>query len=342
MDGLFLELGPFRLDGEKVKLNPYSWHKVANLLFIDQPVGTGLSFTQSADGYPRNDEAVNRHFFTFMQQFFKLHARFVSTVDGRQYSQKIFLSGESHAGHYIPSMAVYILAQNKKSVTVGDDAQHVILQLEGLALGNPWIDPFNQYDVSSFVHGLGLITQGQKNKLKEQERKCRELLLKDKFNNGVCFALLDSVIDASTVSGANKLLMYDARKFLQNTKSFPPGHEAVEVYLNKADVKEAIHAQASKQKFVECADPPYFALSHQDGKGVTKELAFLLDTGLRVLIYSGQYDIIVNHIGTEAALDQLEWTGSKDWRSVGVSPWIVNKRPAGYIRAFKNLQSLIG
>ncbi len=54
MDGLFLELGPLRLDGEKrdrIKLNPYSWHRSANILFVDQPVGTGLAFTTNRNGY---------------------------------------------------------------------------------------------------------------------------------------------------------------------------------------------------------------------------------------------------------------------------------------------------
>ena len=40
----------------------------------------------------------------------------------------------------------------------------------GIALGNPWIDPKNQYDVSEFAHGLGLISIGQKNKLQEQNK----------------------------------------------------------------------------------------------------------------------------------------------------------------------------
>jgi carboxypeptidase C (cathepsin A) len=39
MDGLFLELGPFKINGNSIVINPYSWHNSANLLFIDQPVG---------------------------------------------------------------------------------------------------------------------------------------------------------------------------------------------------------------------------------------------------------------------------------------------------------------
>jgi hypothetical protein len=47
MDGLWLELGPFRLEGPKmanIKVNPSSWHNAANIMFVDQPVGTGYVF----------------------------------------------------------------------------------------------------------------------------------------------------------------------------------------------------------------------------------------------------------------------------------------------------------
>lgn len=338
MDGLFLELGPLRLDGEKmdsIKINPYSWHNVANLLFIDQPVGTGLSYT-TRDGYASSDEIINNHFYNFLLAFFNLHDRYVTKKENQKRSRQLFISGESHAGHYIPSMAAYILGKNSK-ISKND----LFIDLKGIAMGNPWSDPANQYDVSEFAHGFGLITDGQKNRLKELDQECKNLLKEGKYSNKVCFSLLDSVVDATAVSGSHKVLMYDARRFVHSTHIFPPGHEAVEKYLNRADVRSAIHATSSSQKYVECADPPFNALSHQDGKGVTNELAQILNADLKVFIYSGQYDIICNHIGTEKMLAYLAWSGQVEWLSVQPGVWVVEKQPAGYIKTMKNLQYLL-
>jgi len=35
-----------------------------------------------------------------------------------------------------------------------------------------------------------------------------------------------------------------------------------------ADVKAAIHTTACPHVFMECSNPPYYALIHQDGKGI--------------------------------------------------------------------------
>jgi len=114
MDGLFLELGPLRIEGQNVKINQYSWHNAANIIFIDQPVGTGLSFTNNKF-YATNDEMINEQFYTFLVEFLKLHSRYMSyNANGQKISRKIFFSGESHAGHYIPSMAAYIQRKNQK------------------------------------------------------------------------------------------------------------------------------------------------------------------------------------------------------------------------------------
>ena len=343
--GLFIELGPFRLDGEnleQIKINPYSWHYAANLLFIDQPVGTGMSYTRK-NGYAGSDEAVNIHFYKFLNEFFKLHERYTSVVNGRKTSRKFFMSGESHAGHYIPSMAAHILKENERIMsTAAGSGDDVFIDIKGIALGNPWTDPYNQYDVSEIAHGMGLISQGQKNKLKEKNRECKEQLKQGHFNQKSCFALLDDVVDSTSIAGSHKVLMYDSRRFVHSTSVFPPGHEALEKYLNKPEVRVAIHATSARHRYIECADPPFYALSHQDGKGVTNELISVINSNVKLLLYSGQYDIICNHLGSEKMLRELAWNGRDQWLAAQPGVWTVDKQPAGYVKSYGNLQSLLG
>ena len=44
MLALFVENGPYKVSkAGNLSLNPYSWNSNANILYIDQPVGTGNS-----------------------------------------------------------------------------------------------------------------------------------------------------------------------------------------------------------------------------------------------------------------------------------------------------------
>lgn len=339
MDGLFLELGPFKISNGKLDLNPYSWHHVANVIFIDQPVGTGLSYSKGR--YPKNDKEVSEMFYEAIQEFFRIHPSYLQASPAgqlRRESRDIFMTGESHAGHYIPHMVTYIKAENEKT-----NNQSPRLNIAGIAIGNGWVDPFNQYDVSEFAHGLGFITKDQKNELKVREKQCQNSLNKKNYKDHNCFALLDDVLDA-TGGGGHKFStasMYDARLFSKQ-RVFPPGKDAVEAYLNKRDVRQALHVLPGIQRFMECTDPPYNALAHQDGLGVVGELQSILESGMRVLMFSGQFDIIVNHLGTEKMLSQLKWSGSSEWSTSRNAVWSSDgQNPAGFVKAYKNLAFLV-
>lgn len=69
-----MEIGPYRVkDGEAPKLeyNPGSWNEFANVLFVDNPVGTGFSYVDT-DSYVHELPEMAGQFVTFLEKFFAM------------------------------------------------------------------------------------------------------------------------------------------------------------------------------------------------------------------------------------------------------------------------------
>jgi hypothetical protein len=176
--------------------------------------------------------------------------------------------------------------------------------------------------------------------MKEKERACQRLLLQGRTNQRECLALLDEVIEAMAAKGHSRVLMYDARRFVTSPSVFPPRHELVEAYLNRPDVRAALHADTCPHRFVECSDKPFDALVHLEGQGVMRELAECLEAGVVVLVFAGVHDVICNHVGIERAIRRLEWSGRQGFLESGPSVWSLRSAPVGYITSYANLHLL--
>ena len=112
---------------------------------------------------------------------------------------------------------------------------------------------------------------------------------------------------------------------------------------------EAIHATPSRQAgqvYQECTNPPYDALSHQDGLGVVNEVIKVLehegdDGNIRLLFFNGVTDLICNHVGNEILLEKLNWKHRDDWVKASRAAWKSKSQPGdninGYIKEFNNL-----
>ena len=86
--GLFKENGPISayLDPDTKKpsarLNPYSWNRNASLLYIDNPVGSGFSYTSTNDGYPNYVNESSDDLFIALQQFYTIWAEYKDRYTG--------------------------------------------------------------------------------------------------------------------------------------------------------------------------------------------------------------------------------------------------------------------
>jgi hypothetical protein len=253
-------------------------------------------------------------------------------------------------------MMNYIQRQNKDTQG-GRNPTDIYMPLSGAAIGNGWIDPMYQYSAQDAAYGYGLIGKAQQRALAGDEEKCRDLLSKGSYVNGICFDLLEKVIQNSQGKNSRYTVsQYDQRKWEVKGKprDFPPGHKDVEAYLGGHstipnarldDVLQSIHATPSRtagQVYYECTDPPYNALKHQDGLGVVPDVVSLLNDGVRMLFFNGIHDMICNHVGNENAVENFPWTGRDDFQVAVRYGWMAPSTQSlgGYMREHKNLQYL--
>jgi carboxypeptidase C (cathepsin A) len=103
---MFTELGPWRpavINGSISLLdNPYSWSKIANIVFLEQPAGVGFSYSNNiSDFYSYNDEIAALDHLKTVKSFF---LKFPSLLNN-----DFYLASESYGGHYTPQLADLIL-----------------------------------------------------------------------------------------------------------------------------------------------------------------------------------------------------------------------------------------
>lgn len=137
MEGLFAELGPFQInsDGKTLKLRETSWNKVANVLFLESPTGVGFSYsTKYINVHTDDNTAEENH--AALKSFFKKFPQYKANP--------LYLSGESYAGVYLPTLGVLADADPE-------------LNLKGIAIGNGYLDATKLSDslvFFAYYHGL--------------------------------------------------------------------------------------------------------------------------------------------------------------------------------------------
>ena len=126
MIGLFQENGPcqFYNGASTPSTNPYSFNEFANMLYVDQPIGTGFSYGDSGTPDIAGTAAAAPYVWTLLQAFFKQFPQYQSRDFG------IFT--ESYGGHYGPEFASYIESQNSKIASGSVSGQKINLVALGV------------------------------------------------------------------------------------------------------------------------------------------------------------------------------------------------------------------
>lgn len=91
-----MEIGPYRVkeDGS-LRYNDGSWDEFANVLFVDNPVGTGFSYVNT-DSYVHELKEMAEQMVTFLKKFFALFP---------EYEDNDVSCGITFPGRYLDTLA---------------------------------------------------------------------------------------------------------------------------------------------------------------------------------------------------------------------------------------------
>lgn len=128
-------MGYFQVNDNGTNVNPYSWNRIANMLYLESPAGSddpiGFSYC-SKNGRVAAicswDDKTQAEAYAFtLKAFFAAFPEYANN--------DLYLTGESYAGQYIPNIANYIVTKmpnefSFKGIAVGNgcwggDANHV-------------------------------------------------------------------------------------------------------------------------------------------------------------------------------------------------------------------------
>ncbi|KAJ1819859.1 Cell death protease, partial [Coemansia sp. RSA 2599] len=321
LDGVFMENGPYKFDGaNRLKFRDHSLSQQFDVLYIDQPFGTGFSIS-SVKNYAHTFKEATKYLMSFLEKFYAVFPDYRS--------RKLYLAGESEAGTYIPYLADAILKMPEEQR----------YDLGGLMLGNGWIDPYPMY--MSYVDILRenklLTPEVQTKMLKKMDKCTREFnRAPQPVHTNVCESIPLVFLDEGGPSPGMCYNMYDLR--LTDTQpacgmNWPPEVSFFTNYLNRKDVQGALNVQEGLAPRIwrECSSATNAALQSDTSPPSSKLLPSVLDN-VPVLFFVGQADYLCNHIGIEWTIGNMTWAGTTGFSAEAKrSEWTVSGEAAGSV-----------
>ncbi|MED6171324.1 hypothetical protein PIB30_039774 [Stylosanthes scabra] len=340
---LAFQIGPVKFKIEEYNgslpnliLRSQSWTKVTSIIFADLPFGTGFSYAKNVTAH-RSHWKLIHHTHQFIRKWLMNHPEFISN--------KFYMGADSYSGIPAPGIVQEISNGND----LGLPPQ---INLQGYILGNPVTTSKESNDKIPYAHGMGLISDELYLSL---QRNCKGEYMDINSKNEVC--LRDMQYFHECLLGVNEWYILDGdckigfvmgdqgthRRILTQKLEGPLGSylsvpttatcQVVYCYFlgnqwaNAESVRKALHVREGIGKWKRCYTTNFdfdIATSFQFHVNLSAK-------GYRSLIFSGDHDLVVPFLSTQAWIRALNYSILDDWR-----PWLLNGQVAGYTRTYSN------
>merc|ERR1711998_684725 len=314
-------------------INPYSWHNNANVMWVDQPAGVGFSTGFGTHG----EGGVARNMAGFLQGFYK---KFPSYQNN-----KLFIFGESYAGHYVPAIAHRIWKNNK--------AADFKIPLAGIGIGNGLTNPEEQYKwypkfgkdgcAAEGGHAPGVLNSKVIGLMNVAMPACtagirlcnsgsQDPTTGLAINITACLAAFDAcnILTEIPIEFTDRN-PYDVRIACEK-RPLCYDFDAVTDYLNTAEVQQQLGVS---KKWQSCNRAVQLLFSGAGDYLINYHqlIPELLEDGIEALIYAGEMDYLCNWCGNKAWASKLEWSGKAAFNAANDDDYTLNGKVVGRVRS---------
>ncbi|VYS53218.1 unnamed protein product [Arabidopsis thaliana] len=313
LTGLLFENGPVALKFEvyngsvpSLVSTAYSWTKMANIIFLDQPVGSGFSYSRTSLVDKTSDTGEVKRIYEFLQKWLSKHQQF--------FSNPFYVGGDSYSGMIVPPLVQEIGKGNYQ------------INLQGYILGNPITDTESEQNYQiPYAHGMALISDEL---YKSMERICKGNYVKVDSLNTKCYKLIKDYQKCIHKLNKYHILLPDCD--ITSPDCFLYRYTLITFWANNKSVREALQVnKGSIGKWVQC-NYKNISYNYDIKSSVAYHMKNSID-GYRSLIYNGDHDMMVPFLATQAWIRSLNYSIIDDWR-----PWMINDQIAGYTRSYSN------
>ncbi|KAF8047622.1 hypothetical protein N665_2916s0003 [Sinapis alba] len=322
LSGLLIENGPltFKIEFDSGDIpslvtTTYSWTKVANIIYLDQPVGTGFSYSRNLFPDILSDTGSAKRVHEFVGNWLAKHPDY--------FSNPFYVAGNSYSGRVVPVIVQEI--SNGNGLCCKPQ-----INLQGYLLGNPVTELDNNPNWRiPFAHGMALISDELYESLR---RSCRGNYTKVDPLNTKCMNLVEEYKKCVNGLDITYILGPKCQDPSDPYESNPPEHRMTvhsTRWANEESVRRALHVEkGSIGKWSTCYRKIHYTYDIESSVPYHKNNSI---QGYRSLIFSGDHDMLVPFLATQDWIRSLNYSIVEDWR-----PWMVHNQVAGYTRTYAN------
>ncbi|CAG9767491.1 unnamed protein product [Ceutorhynchus assimilis] len=296
--GNFEELGPWDSD---LKPRNNTWVNHANILFVDNPVGTGFSYVENSEFATTNEQIAN-DFVVLMQGFYKQLPQFEDVP--------LYIFSESYGGKMAAEIALHLYQATKNGTLKSN--------VRGVGLGDSWISPVDScLTWAPYLYNLGFLDTQQYQLLDKEAQDLKQMADTGKWAEASSqWGYLEELVQLYTAYAdfynvLDNIPAYGSHVRKSNKVLGKPVLTYDEDYLMNKLVKLALNLT---QDWGHQNEAVFEHLVDDFMKPVTHIVERLLnETDITVAVYNGQLDLIVDTPGTVNWVDKLNFKGAKIW-----------------------------